>query len=89
MGTNDTESRSLYQCLVYLLIFYNLQEISFLCVHNTCTVMENDDIFTWKDAPQLKEAKEDMWLGFETTARNFQPKGAPGPWGRKQNPLYN
>ena len=32
----------------------------------------------------LKEAKEDMWLGFKTPGTFFQPKVVPGPWSRKQ-----
>ena len=63
-----------------------MQEICFLSVHNTCTVMENDDIFTWKDAPQ--RGKGGYVVGVRDN-RNFQPKGVPGPWGRKQSSLYN
>ena len=38
----------------------------------------------------LKEAKEDMWLGFKTTGTfTLKPKVVPGPWGRKQNSLYS
>ena len=49
-----------------------MQEICFLSVHNTCTVMENDDIFTWKDAPQ--RGKGGYVVGVRDN-RNFQPKG--------------
>ena len=43
--------------------------------------MENDDIFTWKGAPQ--RGKGGYVAGVRDN-RNFQPKGVPGPWGRKK-----
>ena len=49
--------------------------------------MENDDIFTYKGAPQ--RGKGGCVVGVQDTRDFFQPKVVPGPWGRKQNSLYS